>query len=106
MIANNERNRVETGRLVRARTRKFKPEPGPNPKTNLKPKSCPKKPKVKIGLKNLTMLPSYFDYIFAHLRQKTRLRSELSPKSLSTLGPSPARLTTLGRNTRVQRFQI
>ena len=37
------------------------------------------------------MLPSYFDYIFVHLRQKARLRPELSPKFLSTLGPNPAR---------------
>ena len=36
------------------------------------------------------MLPSYFDYIFEHLRQKARLRLELSPKILSTLGPNPA----------------
>ena len=53
------------------------------------------------------MLLRYFDYIFVHLRQKVRLRPELSPKFLSTLGPnptrtrpepdpkSPARLTTL-----------
>ena len=37
------------------------------------------------------MLPSYFDYIFVDLRQKARLRPELSPKCLSTLGPNPAR---------------
>ena len=37
------------------------------------------------------MLPSYFDYIFAHLEQKVRLRPELSPKFLSTLGPNPSR---------------
>ena len=37
------------------------------------------------------MLPSYFDYIFVHLRQKVRLRPELSPKFFSTLGPNPAR---------------
>ena len=36
-----------------------------------------KKTKVKVGLKNLAMLPSYFDHIFVHLR---RLRPELSPK--------------------------
>ena len=36
------------------------------------------------------MLPSYFDYIFVHLKQKARLRPELSPKILSTLGPNPA----------------
>ena len=52
-------------------------------------------PKVKLGLKNLVMLPSYFGYIFWHLRQKARLRPELSPKFLSSLGTNPARLTTL-----------
>ena len=35
------------------------------------------------------MLPSCFDYIFVHSRQKARLRPELSPKFLSTLGPNP-----------------
>ena len=44
-----------------------------------------------LGLKNLAMLPSYFDYIFVHVRQKVRLRPDLSPKFLSTLGPNPAR---------------
>ena len=33
------------------------------------------------------MLPSYIDYIFVHLRQKERLRLELSPKFLSTNRP-------------------
>ena len=28
----------------------------------------------------LAMLLGYFDYIFVHLRQKARLRSELNPK--------------------------
>ena len=37
------------------------------------------------------MLPSYFVYMFVHLRQKARLGPELSPKFLSTLGPNPAR---------------
>ena len=41
------------------------------------------------------MLRSYFDYIFVHLKQKARLRPELSPKFLSTLGPNPTRRTTL-----------
>ena len=36
------------------------------------------------------MLPSYFDYIFVHLRQKVRLRPKLSPKFLLTSGPNPA----------------
>ena len=37
------------------------------------------------------MLPRYFDYIFVHLRQRVRLRPELSLKFLSTLGPNPTR---------------
>ena len=37
------------------------------------------------------MLPNYFDYIFVHPRQKVRLRPEMIPKFLSTLGPNPAR---------------
>ena len=36
--------------------------------------------KAKLGLKNLAILPSYFDYIFVHLRQKACLRPKLSPK--------------------------
>ena len=40
-------------------------------------------------MKNLAMLPSYFDYNFVHLRQKARLRLELSPRFLSTLSPKP-----------------
>ena len=37
------------------------------------------------------MLPSYFDYIFVHLRQQVRLRPELGSKFLSTSGPNPTR---------------
>ena len=44
-----------------------------------------------LGLKNLAMLPSYFDYIFVRLKQKARLRPDLSPKFLSTSGPNPTR---------------
>ena len=57
-----------------------------------------KKTKVNLGLKNVAMLPSYFDYIFGHLLQKVRLRLKLSPKSWSTLGLNPARNPT--RKTR------
>ena len=42
-----------------------------------------------LGLKNLAMLASYFDYIFVHLKQKALLRPNLSPKFLSTSGPNP-----------------
>ena len=65
---------------------------GPNQNTNLKPKSRrKKKTKVKLGLKNLAMLPSYFEYIFVHLGQTVRLRPELIPKFLSNSGPNPSR---------------
>ena len=36
------------------------------------------------------MFSGYFDNIFVHLRQKVRLRPEISPKFLSILGPNPA----------------
>ena len=38
------------------------------------------------GLKNLAMLPNYFDYVFVHLRQKACV-----PEVLLTLGPNPTR---------------
>ena len=66
-----------TGRLVQARTRKYNPEP----KNIFKAQIMPEK-KRKLGLKNLAMLPIYFYNIFVHLRQKARLRPELSPKFL------------------------
>ena len=45
----------------------------------------------KLSLKNLATFPKYFDYIFVRLRQRVRLRPELSPTFLSTLGPNPTR---------------
>ena len=47
------------------------------------------KKKVKLGLKNLVMLPSYFNYNFVHPRQKAPLRHELSPKFFVNFGPEP-----------------
>ena len=44
-----------------------------------------------LSLKNLAMLPRYFDYIFVQLKQKARLRPDLSPKFSSTSGPNPTR---------------
>ena len=51
----------------------------------------PKKPKFKLGQKNLAMLPSYFDYILVHLRQKSTYQARIKPKNLSTLGPKRTR---------------
>ena len=42
-------------------------------------------------VKNLALLPIYFYYSFVHLKQKVRLRPELSSTFLSTLGPNPNR---------------
>ena len=79
---------------------------GPNPKYKLEPENqCEaqimpeKKTKVKLDLRNLTMLRSYFDYIFVHLRQKARLRPEKARRFVN-FKPEPdpksqARLTTL-----------
>ena len=68
---------------------------GPNPARTRKliwsPNYARTNPKVKLGLKNLAMLPSYFDYIFVRVRRNAPLRPELSPKFLSTLGPNPTR---------------
>ena len=51
--------------------------------------------KRKLGLKNLAMLPSYFDYIFVHLRQKSTSQARNKHEILSTLGTNPARNRTL-----------
>ena len=48
-----------------------------------------KKTKVKLGLKNLAKLQSYFDYIFVHLRQNARLRPALSPEIFVNFRPEP-----------------
>ena len=73
------------------RTDKFRPEPkniSPNPARTRKliwsPNHARKNSKVMLDLKNLAMLPSYFNYIFVHLRQKVRVRPEWSPKFLPT----------------------
>ena len=42
-----------------------------------------------MNLKNLSMLPSYFDYFFVHLRQKVRLKPELSPEIFVNFRPDP-----------------
>ena len=56
------------------------------------------------------MLPSYFDYIFVHLRQKVRLSPEIKPDIFVNFRPapdpkSPARLTTLRLITSFEEFK-
>ena len=49
----------------------------------------PKNPKVKFGLKNLAMMPNYFDYTFVQLRQKARLRARIKPYIFVNFRPEP-----------------
>ena len=69
------------------RADQFRREPGLTRKLIGSLNHAGKKTKVNLDLKNLAMLPSYFDYTFVHLRQKVRLRPELMPTFLSILGP-------------------
>ena len=55
-----------------------------------------KKTKVKLGLKNLVMLPIYFHYFFVHQRKKTktslaRIKSEIFVNLRTEPGPDPTR---------------
>ena len=50
-----------------------------------------KKTKVKLHLKNLAMLPSYFDNIFVHLRQKATSQARIKPEIFVNFGPNPTR---------------
>ena len=68
-----------------------------------------KKTKLKVGLKNLAMLSSYFDYIFVHLRQKNTSQARIQPEILVNCRPepepdskNPAQLTTLNNHAPVQ----
>ena len=57
-----------------------------------------KKQEVKLRLRNLAMLSSYFDYIFVHLGPKARLRPKIFVNFRPEPDPkSPARFTTLGQ---------
>ena len=42
--------------------------------------------KVKLGLKNLVILPSYFNYIFVHLKQKAEIKTKHLRQNVS--GPN------------------
>ena len=84
------RSELYTNWLVQAEPENISPYPTRIRKLIRSPKHVRKKTKVKLGLKNLAMLPSQFFYIFVHQRQKARLRSELSPNFLSTLVPNAA----------------
>ena len=53
-----------------------------------------------LGLKNLAMLPSNFDYIFVHLRKKSTFQARIKPEIFVNFRPEPdpkslARVTTL-----------
>ena len=50
-----------------------------------------KKTKVKLGLKNVAMLPRYFNYIFVHLRKKNTSQVQSFVNFRPELGPSPTK---------------
>ena len=82
------------------RTRKYKPKPDPNPKTNLNPKLCPKNPKVKLGLRNSAKL--FLLYVCAP-KTKSTSQARFKPEIFVNFRPepdpkSPGRLTTLTRS--------
>ena len=85
------------GRQVQARTR-LEPETiSPNPKTNLKLKSCPKKNESQVMSKKFSNIAALF-YFFGRQRQKVSLRPDIFVNVRPEPGPkSPARLTTLSQ---------
>ena len=73
-------------------TRKYKPKPGPKPNTNLKPKSYPKNPKVKLCLKNVSLVATLFWLCFCAPKTKKKTsHAQNKFKILSTLGPNRIR---------------
>ena len=74
-------------------------------KYSLTPNHAQTNLKVKVGLKNLALLPNYFDFIFVHLRQKSTSQARIKPEIFVIFRPerdpkSPARLTTLSYTPR------
>ena len=57
-----------------------------------------KNPKVELGLKYSAMLLNYFEYIFGHLRQKSKSQARIKPEIFVNFrpkpGPSPTRART------------
>ena len=100
-----------------ARSRKYKLEPGPSRKINLKPKSCPKKSESKVRSKKFTNIAKLFLLFFCTAKTKStyqvRIKSDIFVNFRPEPGPnlartrpepepdpkSPARLTTLVQST-------
>ena len=52
---------------------------GPNPKTNLKPKSYPKNPKVELGVKNVSVIAELFLLYFCAPKTKSTSQARIIP---------------------------
>ena len=83
------------------RADKFRPEPeniSSNPARTRKliwsTNHARKKNESWVRSKKFSNIAKLFWLFFVHLRQKVRLRPELSPKLFSTLGPNPAQTRT------------
>ena len=81
-----------------ARSRKYKPEPGPSRKINLKPKSCPKKSESKVRSKKFTNIAKLFLLFFCTAKTKStyqvRIKSDIFVNFRPEPGPNSARTRT------------
>ena len=85
------------------RADKFRPAPEtitPNPKINLKPKSCPKKNEIWVRSKNFSNVAKLLWLFFCTPKTKGTSQARIKPEIFVNFRPepepkSPARLTTL-----------
>ena len=62
---------------------------GPNPKTNLKPKSCPKKPKSYVWSKKFSNLAKLFWVYFCAPKTKSTSQAQIKPEIFVNFRPEP-----------------
>ena len=79
---------------------------GPNPKTDLRPKSCPKKPKSLVRSEKISNVGILFWLYFCAPRHKVRLRPKLSRKFLSIFGQNPTRKPGPTYNSVLSKLEI
>ena len=83
-----------------ARTRKYKPEPGPNPKINLKPKSCPKKSESKVRSEKFSNIANLFLLFSCTLKTKSTSQARIKHDIFVNFRPKPGPNPNPTRKTR------
>ena len=73
-----------------ARTQKYKSEPGPNPKTNLKPKSYLKKFKSKVRTEKSSNVANLFWLYFCAHKTKSTSQAQIKPEISVNFRPEPS----------------